>query len=178
MKALIRMEDEWTQDLSLSALVAKMWQLTPTEVALSLKEASDEPKLNEQQTFDVCPALFKFKNIASDPLWQQFPAKREYSSVYMAPLQRYRRLQITTPFCAETVMQVRAYAVLILEVAQATHGKISEDEGQSWQSISEFESKYRSLLDAPREVLQRFSALEGDTLSLDETGFSKFSYLY
>ncbi|ETY75727.1 hypothetical protein [Lactiplantibacillus fabifermentans] len=177
MDALIRMKDYSPMKLSLSKLVAQMWQLTAEEVALSLAETWDETELNEHYTFDVTPALFKFKDIKDNPIWQNFPGEREYNSISMGPLQRYRRLYVTTENDAETLMQTRACAVLIIKVAQATHGKISEDHGESWQTIVEFQHKYQALIAASRYDVQRFSAIEGTTLGFDSTSSSLAKYL-
>lgn len=166
--------------LSLRQLVAEMWQLTPAEVTASLKQKQkkDDEELNERFTCDMAPALFKFDDIKNNPIWDQFPAEREYGSIYMAPLQRYRRLFISTDKSAETLMQVRAFAVLIIEVAQETHGKISEDDGISWQTVTEFEQKYQAIVSASRQELQRFSAVEGSTLGFDDNDLPFMDYLY
>ncbi|ETY75725.1 hypothetical protein LFAB_00295 [Lactiplantibacillus fabifermentans T30PCM01] len=107
----------------------------------------------------VRPVLFKLPEIRDSDAWEAIDSWHEGSEIELSPMSD-RRLLIETNCVAENIFQTRAYAIFAVRILKLFDGVISENEGLSWQTRSEFKDKYQPILTLSRKQAIKLSAFE------------------
>ncbi|CAJ1225223.1 hypothetical protein [Lactiplantibacillus xiangfangensis] len=164
MKALINYRHKPKHKLHAIKLFRAMYQLTNDDVDAMWQNRmaliGNDRVLNDQLGMLVRPAWFDLPEIRDNDDWDALEDDHEYSSIEMRTTEQEHQLLIQTDCPAETLVQTRAYAVLISRMLGILGGCVSEDNGRSWQKCAAFDQKYHPIVKMSRDEIIRLTALE------------------
>jgi len=164
LKALINYRHKPKHKLHVIKLFRAMYQLTNDDVDAMWQNRmaliGNDRVLNDQLGMLVRPAWFDLPEIRDNDDWDALENDHEYSSIEMRATEQKHQLLIQTDCPAETLVQTRAYAVLISRMLGILGGRVSEDNGRSWQKRVACDQKYHPIVKLSRDEIIRLTALE------------------